>query len=163
MAFCTVAGSALLYIHRSSFHFPSPHPCLTVHTVSICQLLSIPLTVPVWWCLVVAAHRVAWHHPHPARISSLFHQPFMACSEAHLLMTRTGQWEIFSVIVNLTWSCTNFSLQTFEGNNNRNSEVKHVLYKVLARYLRFQPKTHHGHVCMRTEVFGVKIKPGDEN
>ena len=140
---------------------PFPHLCLTVHTVSICQLLSIPLTVPVWWCLVVVAHRVAWHHPHRARISSLFHQPFMACSEAHLLMTRTGQWEIFSVIVNLTWSCTNFSLQTFEGNNDRNSEVKHVLYKVLARYLRFQPKTHHGHVCMRTEVFGVKIKPGD--
>ena len=61
----------------------------------------------------------------------------------------------------MTWSCTNVSLQIFEGNNDRNSEVRHSLYKVLARYLRFLPRTHHGQRCMRTEVFGVKIKPGD--
>ena len=62
----------------------------------------------------------------------------------------------------MTSSCTNFSLQIFEGNNDRNSEVRHILYEVLPWYLRFLPKTHHGQVCMRTEVFGVKIKPGDE-
>ena len=58
--------------------------------------------------------------------------------------------------------CINISLQTFEGNEDRNSEVKHVLYEVLTRYLRFLAKAQQGRVCMRTEVFGVKIKPGDE-
>ncbi|PFX30092.1 Down syndrome cell adhesion molecule-like protein 1-like [Stylophora pistillata] len=42
------------------------------------------------------------------------------------------------------------------GNNDRNSEVKHVVYGVLTRYLRFLPRTHQGGVCMRTEVFGVE-------
>ncbi|PFX30094.1 Coagulation factor V [Stylophora pistillata] len=42
------------------------------------------------------------------------------------------------------------------GNNDRNSEVKHVVYRVLTRYLRFLPKTHQRGVCMRTEVFGVE-------
>jgi len=56
----------------------------------------------------------------------------------------------------------NFFLQTFVGNIDRNSEVKHVLYGVLTRYLRFVPKTHKSRVCMRTEVFGVKTKPGDK-
>ncbi|XP_022783225.1 uncharacterized protein LOC111324013 isoform X3 [Stylophora pistillata] len=42
------------------------------------------------------------------------------------------------------------------GNDDRNSEVKHVVYGVLTRYLRFLPKTHQGGVCMRTEVFGVE-------
>ncbi|PFX30125.1 Neuropilin-1 [Stylophora pistillata] len=42
------------------------------------------------------------------------------------------------------------------GNADRNSEVKHVVYRVLTRYLRFLPQTHQGGVCMRTEVFGVK-------
>ncbi|KAL9950691.1 hypothetical protein ACROYT_G043230 [Oculina patagonica] len=51
-------------------------------------------------------------------------------------------------------------VKTLRGNSDRNSEVKHILYEgVLARYLRFLPKTHHGGVCMRTEVFGVKQKP----
>ncbi|XP_022783170.1 uncharacterized protein LOC111323973 [Stylophora pistillata] len=45
------------------------------------------------------------------------------------------------------------------GNDDRNSEVKHVVYGVLTRYLRFLPNTHWGGVCMRTEVFGVKQKP----
>ncbi|XP_022783169.1 neogenin-like [Stylophora pistillata] len=45
------------------------------------------------------------------------------------------------------------------GNNDRNSEVKHVVYRVLTRYLRFLPKTHQRGVCMRTEVFGVKQEP----
>ena len=68
-----------------------PQPCLLVHALSICQVQSIPLTASVGRCLLVAAHRVTWHHPHPARISALLHQLFVACSEAHLLMTRTGQ------------------------------------------------------------------------
>ncbi|KAL9950688.1 hypothetical protein ACROYT_G043227 [Oculina patagonica] len=46
-----------------------------------------------------------------------------------------------------------------EGNNDKNSEVKHALYGVLTRFLRFLPKTHKGSACMRTEVFGVKQKP----
>ncbi|PFX30135.1 Protein sidekick-2 [Stylophora pistillata] len=45
------------------------------------------------------------------------------------------------------------------GNDDRNSEMKHVVYGVLTRYLRFLPQTHQGGVCMRTEVFGVKQKP----
>ncbi|XP_022793315.1 tyrosine-protein phosphatase Lar-like [Stylophora pistillata] len=42
------------------------------------------------------------------------------------------------------------------GNDNRNSEVKHVVYGVLTRFLRFLPQTHQGGVCMRLEVFGVE-------
>lgn len=45
------------------------------------------------------------------------------------------------------------------GNADRKSEVKHVVYGVLTRYLRFLPRTHQGGVCMRIEVFGVKQKP----
>ncbi|XP_066015608.1 receptor-type tyrosine-protein phosphatase F isoform X2 [Pocillopora verrucosa] len=45
------------------------------------------------------------------------------------------------------------------GNDDKNSEVKHVLYGVLTRYLRIRPQTHQGGVCMRIEVFGVKQKP----
>ena len=52
-------------------------------------------------------------------------------------------------------------LQLFQGNYDRNSDVKHVLVDgVLAKYLRFLPKTHHNRICMRTEVFGVKLEPG---
>ena len=52
-------------------------------------------------------------------------------------------------------------LQLFQGNYDRNSEVKHVLVDgVLAKYLRFLPKTHRNRICMRTEVFGVKLEPG---
>ncbi|XP_022777767.1 protein sidekick-1-like, partial [Stylophora pistillata] len=47
----------------------------------------------------------------------------------------------------------------FLGNDDRNSILKHVVYGVLTRYLRFLPQTHQGRVCMRTEVFGVKQKP----
>ncbi|PFX23979.1 Receptor-type tyrosine-protein phosphatase F [Stylophora pistillata] len=45
------------------------------------------------------------------------------------------------------------------GNNDRNSEVKHFVYGVLTRYLRFLPQMHQSGVCMRTEVFGVEQKP----
>ncbi|KAL9950696.1 hypothetical protein ACROYT_G043236 [Oculina patagonica] len=52
-------------------------------------------------------------------------------------------------------------IKTLKGNSDKNSEVKHILHEVvLARYLRFLPKSHHGGVCLRTEVFGVKQKPG---
>ncbi|XP_078353593.1 neuropilin-2-like [Oculina patagonica] len=51
-------------------------------------------------------------------------------------------------------------VKTLRGNSDRNSEVKHILYEgVLARYLHFLPETHHGGVCLRAEVFGVKQKP----
>ncbi|PFX15296.1 Tyrosine-protein phosphatase Lar [Stylophora pistillata] len=45
------------------------------------------------------------------------------------------------------------------GNDDRSSIVKHVVYGLLTRYLRFLPQTHQAGVCMRTEVFGVKQKP----
>ena len=47
------------------------------------------------------------------------------------------------------------------GNNDGNSNVKHVVYGVLTRYLRFLPQSHQGRVCMRTEAFGVKGKPSE--
>ncbi|XP_022805723.1 neuropilin-2-like [Stylophora pistillata] len=50
-------------------------------------------------------------------------------------------------------------IKVLRGSNDRNSEVKHVVYGVLTRYLRFLPKTHQGAVCMRTEVFGEKKTP----
>ena len=49
--------------------------------------------------------------------------------------------------------------KVLEGNKDINSNVKHVLYGVLTRYLRFLPQTHQGEVCIRTEVFGVPQKP----
>ena len=53
-------------------------------------------------------------------------------------------------------------MQSLKGNEDRNSEVKHILNEgVLARYLQFLPDIYHGGVCLRTEVFGVKQKPGD--
>ncbi|XP_020606629.1 retinoschisin-like, partial [Orbicella faveolata] len=53
-------------------------------------------------------------------------------------------------------------VKSLKGNEDRNSEIKHILNAgVLARYLRFLPGTHHGGVCLRAEVFGVKQKPGD--
>ena len=55
--------------------------------------------------------------------------------------------------------CDEYFPKVLEGNKDRNSNVKHVLYGVLTRYLRFLPQTHHGEVCMRTEMFGVQQKP----
>ena len=55
-----------------------------------------------------------------------------------------------------------FKFQSFRGNEDRNSEVKNILHEgVLARYLRLLLETYHGGVCLRTEFFGVKQKPGD--
>ena len=55
-----------------------------------------------------------------------------------------------------------FFFQSLTGNENRNSEVKHVLYEgVFARYLRFLPESQQGAACLRTELFGVKLKPGE--
>jgi len=62
----------------------------------------------------------------------------------------------------LVWTDYNDACQVklFQGNYDRNSEVKHVLIDgVLTKYLRFLPKTHHNSICMRTEVFGVKQEP----
>ena len=53
------------------------------------------------------------------------------------------------------------SFKILIGNDDKNSEVKHVLYGVLTRYLRIRPQTHQGGVCMRIEVFGVKQKPSE--
>ena len=52
-------------------------------------------------------------------------------------------------------------MQAFQGNSDRASEVKHVLYKSFeAYYLRILPNVYYGAVCMRMEVFGVKRKAG---
>jgi len=51
-------------------------------------------------------------------------------------------------------------VKLFKANDDRNSEFKHILDDgVLAKYLRFFPKTHHNSICMRTEVFGAKLEP----
>ncbi|XP_027042750.1 neuropilin-1-like isoform X2 [Pocillopora damicornis] len=50
-------------------------------------------------------------------------------------------------------------VKVFMGNGDRNSVVKHVVYGLLTRYVRFLPQTYQGLVCLRTEVFGVKQKP----
>jgi len=48
------------------------------------------------------------------------------------------------------------------GNNDRNTENKNIIYEgFLTRYLRFVGKTKHNKFCMRTEVFGVRQKPGN--
>ena len=68
----------------------------------------------------------------------------------------------YSYILHSTWNSMmsyNYFPKVLEGNKDRNSNVKHVLYGVLTRYLRFLPQKHQGEVCMRTEVFGVKQKP----
>ena len=57
--------------------------------------------------------------------------------------------------------CFLFLLKVLDGNHDRNSEVKHAVYRVLTKYLRFLPQTHQGEVCMRTELFGVTQKPSE--
>ena len=54
-----------------------------------------------------------------------------------------------------------FGSKFLRGNDDRNSEKKHVVYGVLAKQLRFRPRTHQAGVCMRTEVFGVKKNPSE--
>ncbi|XP_078378064.1 uncharacterized protein LOC144661241 [Oculina patagonica] len=80
--------------------------------------------------------------------------------------SRGDQWVKTYIIQSSTdgsnWTNYNETgqLKLFKGNEDRNSEVKHVLFDgIFAKYLRFLPKTHHNSVCMRTEVFGVKRKP----
>ena len=51
--------------------------------------------------------------------------------------------------------------QTFTGNNDRNTENKNILSGgVLAKTLRFIGQTSHNWFCLRTEIYGVKLKPG---
>jgi hypothetical protein len=46
----------------------------------------------------------------------------------------------------------------FTGNTNQNSIVKHALKPaIIARYIRVRPKTWHGHISMRMELYGCKI------
>ena len=67
------------------------------------------------------------------------------------------------ISLSLLFSCDYcfVSFKVLIGNDDKNSEVKHVVYGMLTRYLRFRPQTHQGGVCMRTEVFGVKQKPSE--
>ena len=54
---------------------------------------------------------------------------------------------------------SNFKI--LHGNDDRDTEKKRVIYDgILARWLRFVGKTSNNKFCMRTEVFGVKEKPG---
>ena len=71
---------------------------------------------------------------------------------------RNTNWEN-GVLWGVTISFVSFKILI--GNDDKNSEVKHVLYGVLTRYLRIRPQTHQGGVCMRIEVFGVKQKPSE--
>ena len=54
-----------------------------------------------------------------------------------------------------------FLLKVLNGNRDQNLEVKHAVYGVLTKYVRFLPQTHQSGVCMRTEVFGVTQKPSE--
>ena len=54
---------------------------------------------------------------------------------------------------------SNFKI--LHGNDDRDTKKKSVIYDgILARWLRFVGKTRNNKFCMRTEVFGVKQKPG---
>ena len=49
-----------------------------------------------------------------------------------------------------------FKSQTFHGNYDRSTVVKRFLYEgVQGRYIRVSPKTHHGGVCLRLELYGL--------
>ena len=79
-----------------------------------------------------------------------------------MMITLTKVKSYNSYIIQSTWNSMmsyDYFPKVLEGNKDRNSNVKHVLYGVLTRYLRFLPQTHQGEVCMRTEVFGVHKKP----
>ena len=55
----------------------------------------------------------------------------------------------------------NFKFQNFQGNRDRNTENKNIIWDgILTRWLRFKGKTSHNKFCTRTEVYGVKQKPG---
>ena len=79
-----------------------------------------------------------------------------------MMITLTKVKSYNRYIIQSTWNSMmsyDYFPKVLEGNKDRNSNVKHVLYGVLTRYLRFLPQTHQGEVCMRTEVFGVQQKP----
>ena len=85
------------------------------------------------------------------------------------LTSRKASYYTFVNIVNFTrifvMICRKLTLsflsQTFTGNKDRNTEKKNSIYEgLLTRWLRFVGKTRHDMFCMRTEVFGVKQKPG---
>ena len=52
--------------------------------------------------------------------------------------------------------CRLFShFQVFKGNSDRHTVVSHVLSPpITARFIRFHPKTWHGHISMRVEILG---------
>ena len=84
------------------------------------------------------------------------------CTQNFIVLTRkiiVGSWlsNRLKVIV-----LTRFFFQTFTGNGDQTTVKKNILYEgVLTRWLRFVVKTTHDRFsCMRTEVFGVKYKPG---
>ena len=67
--------------------------------------------------------------------------------------------QVAKMLLMMTWWFVCFKF--LSGNNDRNSEVKHVVYGVLTRYVRFLPHSYQSGVCMRTEVFGVKQTPSE--
>ncbi|KAL9978627.1 hypothetical protein ACROYT_G016164 [Oculina patagonica] len=49
-------------------------------------------------------------------------------------------------------------VKVFGGNVDRNTPVYHLLYpRVQAKYVRFRPRTWHGHICMRAELYGCNV------
>ena len=44
----------------------------------------------------------------------------------------------------------------FHGNYDRSTVVKRLMYEgIQARYIAIFPKTHHGGVCLRLELYGL--------
>lgn len=57
-----------------------------------------------------------------------------------------------------------FQFQIFTGNSDRNTEKKNIISDgLLTRWLRLVAYNRHNVFCLRTEVFGVKQKPGKPN
>ena len=46
-------------------------------------------------------------------------------------------------------------MQVFTGNSDRKTIIKHVLEQnITATYVRFNPRSWSGDICMRVEVYG---------
>ena len=72
-------------------------------------------------------------------------------------MIKKKRMEPLSVEMENTSHTSHIFFQIFTANYDRYSVVKNNLDKpIITRYIRINPETWQGHICMRTEFYGCK-------
>ena len=110
----------------------------------------------------IVLSEVAWGfqdqatHSHPKILWELPPPPLPPSPPPHLFSS--GAPFVGSVVY---ISACKPMLQVFTANSDRDTIVKNILLRgTVAKLIRFSPKSSHGHVCLRTEVFGIKQLQG---